>query len=267
MPSNPKNLLPSRFPGTVGLSTSPQELFDLLTDLFTRERSVTPQDDYLSYHGSPGSIYFKIQTFNWFLPFLPSSGTFLDWGCNHAPDSCLIRAVFGDAVTIHGCDVRDPEQYQVFAKAASLQYRRLAHHISLPYDDNSFDAVIASGSLEHVVIDYASLQELYRVMKPNGILVITYLPNSFSYHEWYLRHIRKKDFHMRLYTMSGAKMLLKSNGFYPLTWGYTTFFWERRLAAMGIKKGGLLTKLLYTVFPIHRVSGCMAIIAKKVASM
>ena len=267
MPLNNKNLLPTRFQGNGTFSKTPPELFDLLSDLFARERSENPQDDYLVYHGSPGSIYFKIQNFNWILPFLPSSGTILDWACRHAPDSCLVRALFGNAVTLHACDVRDPELYQVFARAAGHEYRQLKHHITLPYDDNTFDAIIAAGALEHVVIDYASLQELYRVMKPDGILAITCLPNSYSYYEWYLRHVKRTNSHMRLYRMGDAKRLLKSNGFFPLSCGFNTFFWERRLAAVGIKNGGLLTKLLYTVFPIHLVSGCMGIIAKKVISM
>jgi len=32
----------------------------------------------------------------------------LDWGCHHAPDACLIRARFGQAVALHGCDIVDP---------------------------------------------------------------------------------------------------------------------------------------------------------------
>jgi SAM-dependent methyltransferase len=163
--------------------------------------------------------------------------------------------------------VRNPDSYPVFTKAAGIRYRQLTHHISLPYDDNSFNVVIASGALEHAAIDYASLQELYRVMKPDGILVITFLPNRYSYHEWYFRHIRRNSFHKRLYSMSEAIRLLKSNGFYPKKSGYTTFFWERRLADIGLKNNSLLIKLLYTVFPIHLVSGCMGIIAVKVPSM
>lgn len=40
---------------------------------------------------------------------------------------------------------------------------------SIPYDDNTFDLVIATSVMEHVTDIDKSLQEIYRVVKPNGI--------------------------------------------------------------------------------------------------
>lgn len=43
-----------------------------------------------------------------------------------------------------------------------------AHH--LPFDDGSFDVVIAQAVLEHVVDPYRCVEEIYRVLKPHGMV-------------------------------------------------------------------------------------------------
>ena len=44
---------------------------------------------------------------------------------------------------------------------------------NLPYDDNSFDAVISDQVLEHVVAPSKAINEALRVLKPNGIAIHT----------------------------------------------------------------------------------------------
>ncbi|MFC1864247.1 class I SAM-dependent methyltransferase [Chloroflexota bacterium] len=43
----------------------------------------------------------------------------------------------------------------------------------LPYSDSYFDKVVCSSSLEHFYQDIGALKEMNRVLKPNGILVLT----------------------------------------------------------------------------------------------
>jgi ubiquinone/menaquinone biosynthesis C-methylase UbiE len=52
----------------------------------------------------------------------------------------------------------------------------LSEIVKLPYPDDSFDAVLASGVLEHVPLDYESLKELHRVLRVRGRMIVTYLP-------------------------------------------------------------------------------------------
>jgi SAM-dependent methyltransferase len=54
---------------------------------------------------------------------------------------------------------------------------------ALPYSDNTFDAVILSEVLEHLDDDVAGLREVYRVLKPGGIVAIT-VPNA-DYPFWW----------------------------------------------------------------------------------
>ena len=49
----------------------------------------------------------------------------------------------------------------------------------LPYPDGYFDKVVCSSSLEHFKDDVKALKEMYRVLKPNGVVVLT--TDSFSY--------------------------------------------------------------------------------------
>ncbi len=54
---------------------------------------------------------------------------------------------------------------------------------ALPYADNTFDAVILSEILEHIEDDVAGLKEIYRVLKPGGVVAIT-VPNA-DYPFWW----------------------------------------------------------------------------------
>ncbi len=48
---------------------------------------------------------------------------------------------------------------------------------ALPFPDDTFDSVILSEILEHVTDDLAGLREVYRVLKPGGVVAIT-VPNA-----------------------------------------------------------------------------------------
>lgn len=103
-----------------------------------------------------------------------------------------------------------------------------ANIYALPYADASFDAVIYSEVLEHVEDDQAALHEAWRVLKPNGVLVIT-VPHA-HYPFWWdpinrtletlvNRHIQHGMFagiwanHVRLYKMDDLRDQVQRAGF------------------------------------------------------
>ena len=70
---------------------------------------------------------------------------------------------------------------------------------SMPFDDDSFDRVIAAEVLEHIVDDEAAMAEIARVTKPGGLVAVTvprYWPEkicwmlSTPYHEVEGGHVR-----------------------------------------------------------------------------
>lgn len=52
--------------------------------------------------------------------------------------------------------------------------------LEIPFPDNFFDIVISSEVIEHVPDQYKAMQELFRVLKPGGIMVLT-TPNKLWY--------------------------------------------------------------------------------------
>lgn len=139
-------------------------------------------------------------------------GRVLEWGCRHGLDSCVYRMRLGARVELHGCDVCGPDEYRPFHDFSGLRYRQLRHPFRLEYPDAFFDVVTSDGVLEHVPDDSASLGELFRVLRPGGTLVVTCLPNRYSYTEA-LQRWRGANAHDRLYTLGSARALLRARGF------------------------------------------------------
>lgn len=78
----------------------------------------------------------------------------------------------------------------------------------LPFQDQSFDLIVALDILEHVPDDKAAMRELRRVLKPNGRLVVTVPAYRFlwSNHDVALMHCRR-------YTARELKRKLIEAGF------------------------------------------------------
>lgn len=56
--------------------------------------------------------------------------------------------------------------------------------LNLPFDDNSFDIVFCNHVLEHIIDDKKAMQELYRVLKPNGMGIFQ-IPQDLSLEKTY----------------------------------------------------------------------------------
>jgi SAM-dependent methyltransferase len=250
---------------------SRKTLHGVLADLYADELGNEDAVDraYLGIHAIPEFIRDQVRTFEWYRRHLPRSGRVLDWGCRHAPDSCLLRTTFGERLRLFGCDFQEPMLYPAFHSYSRLDYTQVSHPLELPYEDNSFDVVIGAGVLEHTALDYDSLRQLYRVLKPDGKLIVYYLPNYWSIQEWYRRTVRKEAFHRRLYRLPTVLETIKHFGFYPLEGGYhDTGFWERKLGLLGSeplarRAGGALQR----AFPLRLLRTTIRFVATKVTAM
>lgn len=107
----------------------------------------------------------------------------------------------------------------------------------IPFKKNSFDKVVMSEVIEHVEDEGRVLSEIYRVLKPKGILVLTTCninyPLLWDPVNWILQHFFnthiKSGFwagiwnqHMRLYKKSDLNKLLKKTLFKIETSEYLT---------------------------------------------
>ncbi|MGB7340330.1 MAG: methyltransferase domain-containing protein [Phototrophicaceae bacterium] len=168
----------------------------------------------------------RVQTiFDWVEP--TSEKLILDMPCGRG--FYLNMFDFATDATIIGAEL----EWDVILKARAnvghldipLQRANLYH---LPYADNTFDAVILSEILEHIDDDVAGLKEAYRVLKPNGVVVIT-VPNA-NYPFWwdpinrtletlFGKHIQHGMFagiwanHVRLYTPTELHNSVQMAGF------------------------------------------------------
>lgn len=80
----------------------------------------------------------------------------------------------------------------------------------MPFEDGTFDAVVASHILEHIDDDDAAVAEIRRVLKPGGPLVALVPCHQFMYnhHDRALHHVRR-------YSRRNFIKLLERNGFRP----------------------------------------------------
>jgi len=234
-----------------------RELCEFLAELYRKQVEATGSIYYLAEHAKPEFIKHHVNVFLWYSQYFPESGSILDWGCNHAPDSCLIRKVFEERYDLHACDFISESEFDVFRNYAKPQYTLLRNSIELPYEENRFDVVIGSGVLEHTAMDQEALKSLFRVLKPDGLLIISYLPFKWSWDEFYRRRFQKVNFHRRLYGKGETETLLKRWGFYPIEINYQTFVPNVVDGKLPTTLKKLLRPIRYPIFA-HSVLCCAA---------
>lgn len=198
-------------------------------------------------------------------------GRVLDWGCHHGLSLCLFRMWFGNAVELYGCDVFELDAYKAFHDYSGVRYRRLTHPYRMEYDDSSFDAVLSNGVLEHVPNELESIREIRRILKPGGKLIITALPNRYSYTEAVAR-LRGIACHDRLYTPESLGRTLTQEGFEVVA---SKHFFVLPTMLLGFPRpvryaynwaGGLVkasNRVLEAAWPLNRLASNLMVVVEK----
>ncbi|WP_344450098.1 class I SAM-dependent methyltransferase [Actinocorallia aurantiaca] len=87
--------------------------------------------------------------------------------------------------------------------------------LDLPFEDDTFDKVIAAEVMEHIPNDMQAMKELFRVLKPGGQVAVTvpsWLPERIC---WLLSEAyhTAPGGHVRIYTRAELEAKLKAIGF------------------------------------------------------
>ena len=88
------------------------------------------------------------------------------------------------SLDVNGCvrDLFTGQEYTGVDKQPGPNVDLVMDAHDLYFSDNSFDNVISLEMLEHDLHFWKSLAEMYRVLKPGGVMAITARGNGFHYH-------------------------------------------------------------------------------------
>jgi SAM-dependent methyltransferase len=100
----------------------------------------------------------------------------LDIGCGAGVDSLVAARLVGAGGRVVGLDVTPAMIERARAHQARLGLANLSFQVgeaeALPFPDNDFDAVISNGVFNLALDKEKALQEVHRVLKPGGRLMI-----------------------------------------------------------------------------------------------
>jgi len=107
------------------------------------------------------------------------SGSWLDFGCADGGYAQGLLRVGAQRVT--GVDINP--QYITAAKARELPGTvfQVFDGLSLPFKDAAFDGALVNEVMEHVVDEETALDELHRVIRPSGVVVVISPNRGFPY--------------------------------------------------------------------------------------
>ncbi|MBI4374668.1 MAG: class I SAM-dependent methyltransferase [Deltaproteobacteria bacterium] len=146
---------------------------------------------------------------------LPPRASVLDWGAGRGHMTYLL-AKFG----------LSPTHYDV-TKSGNTLSEELGlpevigdHPEKVQLPDESFDAVLSSGTLEHVNDIPSSIREIRRVLKPGGLFFIFNFPHRYSPSEFIARKFLGSTYHPILWSLPHLEKMLSLENFRILKSGY-----------------------------------------------
>ena len=110
-----------------------------------------------------------------------SSGYFLDYVTRLAPQLKIIGSDFSNSLVANLAErVKNTPVVQMDLR-------------NCPFDNDTFDGVVALNVLEHIDNDVAAMGEIYRILKPGGIahIEVPAGPGCFDYYDEFLMHFRR----------------------------------------------------------------------------
>lgn len=133
---------------------------------------------------------------------------------------------------------------------ATLECTR-ADALSLPFEDASFDRIIASEVMEHIPEDERAMRELQRVLKPGGILGLS-VPRRWPEQICWLlssEYHSAAGGHVRIYTREELETKIAGGGLFPFHHHYahalhSPYWWLK--CAVGVDRDRWITRAYHS---------------------
>jgi ubiquinone/menaquinone biosynthesis C-methylase UbiE len=166
----------------------------------------------------PENQFHIISNLNWLryerqlesvLQIMSKGGELLDMGCGWGFTTAIIAAS-NPCLKVTGLDIEQMPSWSHLEKygASYLMYDAA----TVPFPDNEFDYCTAFGVMEHTDDDVSFLNNIRRILKPGGSLIIFNLPSTYALFERAAILIGIKS-HDRYYTATRIRQLMKSTDF------------------------------------------------------
>lgn len=132
-----------------------------------------------------------------------------------AAEGWMTEEIVKKVEKVVSCDIAMSYLKRSKEKGIRAQFMRVDAHY-LPFENNSFDCVVLAEVLEHVYSPYRVLEEVRRVLAPDGILIIS-VPNNLTFSNIF-QHLfnkksRKQDAHLSFFDRHSIERLLSFVGF------------------------------------------------------
>lgn len=117
------------------------------------------------------------------------------------------------------CGIDISQKAVDFCKKRGIGNVQIADATNIPYPDSTFEVVLALDVIEHIEKDEEALKEIYRVLKPQGIAIITVPAFMFL---WGITDVISQ--HYRRYTLSELRKKIEDRRFSILRSSYFNTF-------------------------------------------
>jgi 2-polyprenyl-3-methyl-5-hydroxy-6-metoxy-1,4-benzoquinol methylase len=217
---------------------------------------------YLGFH-----IHRYIETLS-LIPVSSCKLNVLDIGIGSGQLAILVRRLFD--YQVYGVDIEDSWNARLSSEGIGFKICDFSKD-SIPYNTGSFDVILFCETLEHLAVSpYRVMDEVWRVMKEDGVLILT-TPNMAALVKRlellagrnplrpFQRGTQVND-HIHEYTKSELELVIAQTKFKPDKL-YFSDCWEKTFNNLNPLR--LVYKLLVKCIPSFR--GCIILRARKVA--
>lgn len=100
----------------------------------------------------------------------PGTAALLDYGCH---DGTFLKSLMPKCLSRYGCDVDTAALAQARRSDRQPVFMEVRDGALVPKGDESVDVITILDVLEHTGRDSRVIDELYRVLKPGGLLILS----------------------------------------------------------------------------------------------